>query len=107
MKPENKISTPAKIEEVINSVDQESSENVKNRLIFLINELINKDFASLVQLLYKIDIDEKKLKQLLKDEPETNAASTIADLIIKRQIQKIATRKQFDKGQKPAAEDSW
>ena len=49
-----------------NDINQENNDSIKGRLIILINELINKDFSSLVQLLYRIDVDENKLKENLK-----------------------------------------
>ena len=107
MSSENSIPLTDKIFFLVNSIQKNSSEDARGQLIFLINELIKNDFASLIQLLYRIDINEKKLKQLLKEHPEADSASIITDLIIARQIQKAATKKQFDKGQKSGSEDSW
>jgi hypothetical protein len=44
---------------------------------------------------------------LLEAYADTNAAATIADLIISRQLQKIATKKQYSERKKPGADDSW
>jgi len=68
---------------------------IKDQLAAYINDLINYDFNKLVSLLYRIDINEKKLKQLLEENPTYNAGHIIADLIIERQIQKLKTRQQF------------
>jgi hypothetical protein len=51
-------------------------------------------------------VDEKKLKQLLQQYTGSASASIIADLIISRQLQKIATKKQFSK-EEPGHQDSW
>lgn len=59
-----------------------------------INHLINNNFEQLVQLLYRLDVPEKKLKEALAVQP-SNAATVIADFIIQRQLQKIQTRNQF------------
>ncbi len=107
MSSENPITIPDKIVALTNSTVEGSFPGIRDQLILLINELINKDFASLVQLLYKIDIDEKKLKQLLKSHIENTSATIIADLIIERQIQKIKTKEQFSHREKPPPEDSW
>ncbi len=72
-----------------------SPEQLKDQLASYINELINHDFNKLVSLLYRIDINEKKLRQLLEANPTYNAGHIIADLIIERQIQKLKTRQQF------------
>jgi hypothetical protein len=95
MQPGNPISIPDKIFAATKTLGDKPSEELREQLIFLINELINSDFEALVQLLYRIDVDEKKLKQLLQAYADTDAASIIADLIISRQLQKTATKKQF------------
>jgi hypothetical protein len=50
----------------------------------LINELIKNDFSRLVQLLYRIDVSEKKLKNILQENPNENAGKLIAAVIIER-----------------------
>ena len=62
------------------------------RLSEFLNELIQKDFQKLIRLLYRIDISEAKLKQLLQQPPEEDASKIIAQLIIERQLQKIKSR---------------
>ncbi len=54
-----------------------------------INQLILTNFEKLVQLLYRIDVSEAKLKTLLKENPEKDAGKLIAWLITERQLQKI------------------
>jgi hypothetical protein len=68
---------------------------LRSRLAAHINELINHDFHRLVSLLYRIDISEKKLKQLLADNPGQDAAPMIAGMIIERQAQKAGLRQRF------------
>jgi hypothetical protein len=48
-----------------------------------------------VTLLYRIDVDENKLKKILKEQAGTDAAQIIAQLIIEREQQKAETRKKF------------
>jgi len=45
-----------------------------------------------VQLLYRIDVNEARLKQVLKDNPNEDAGKIIAQLIIERQQQKAASK---------------
>ncbi len=71
------------------------SNETHNKLSVAINELILSDFDKLVLLLYRLDVDEKKLRAILKEKPGTDAGHTIADLIIERQVQKIKSRQQF------------
>ena len=72
------------------------------------NELIKNNFNYVIQLLYRIDISEVKLKQLLKDNPTEDAGKIIAQLIIERQQQKMVSRNSFSK--KPSRfyeEEKW
>jgi len=60
-----------------------------NELASEINQLILTNFERLIQLLYRIDVSELKLKTLLKENPNEDAGKIIATLIIERQLQKI------------------
>lgn len=70
-----------------------SNEELCAKLSVEINRLINYDFEKLVYYLYRIDIDETKLRMLLEQKKEENTANHIANLIIERQLQKINSRK--------------
>ena len=70
-------------------------DNAHKKLYAIINELLTNDFEKLVYILYRFDVSEEKLKKLLQQKPETDAAQIIADLLIERQLQKIKTRQQF------------
>ena len=72
-----------------------SGEELVTILSSHINLLIETDFQKLVSILYRIDISESKLSQVLKDNPGTDAGSIIAELMIERQLQKIKSRQQF------------
>jgi hypothetical protein len=72
-----------------------SFEELQNKLAIHVNHLIQHHFEQLVSLLYRIDVSEAKIKSLLQQQPNEDAAKIIAALIIERQIQKIKTRQQF------------
>ena len=72
-----------------------SFEEVRQQLQDAVSRLIETDFRKLALVLYRIDVNERKLKYLLQENVGTDAAGIIADLIIERQLQKIETRKQF------------
>lgn len=72
-----------------------SEEQLLEKISFFIDNLIRNDFQKLVAILYKVDVNENKLKQLLQQREGENAAKIIATLILERQIQKIQTRKTF------------
>lgn len=68
---------------------------LKNKLSSYIHHLINNDFNKLVSILYRIDVSEQKLRQLLEGNPLEDAGTIIAELIIERQQQKLQSRKLF------------
>jgi hypothetical protein len=72
-----------------------SLEELKQKLSLYVNHLINHDFEKLVFYLYRIDVNEAKMKQLLEQREGEDAPGLIADLIIERQLQKIKSRQQF------------
>lgn len=84
-----------------------SLNELRDTLAIHINSLISNNFERLVSLLYRVDVSEPKLKQLLKDNPGTDAAVIIAGLIIERQLQKIESRRKFSSGGDIAEEDKW
>ena len=84
-----------------------SSENLILDLALLINELIVRDFQKLVFILYRIDVNENKLKRILKENNGENAANTIAELIVERQLQKIKSKKEFGTQANFNDEEKW
>ena len=68
---------------------------LKEQLTQYINHLINTNFEKLIFYLYRIDVQEDKMRQLLQQQEGENAASLIAQLIIDRQLQKIKSRAEF------------
>ena len=82
-------------------------ENLRDQLVEIINNLLLNDFNKLVHVLYRVDISEQKLKQLLQKNPTTDAAVIIAELLIARQQQKIATKQSFKANENIADEDKW
>jgi hypothetical protein len=84
-----------------------SVEELTAMLAIHINKLLQSNFEKLVNLLYRIDVSEKKLKQLLKDHPKEDAGNIIASLIIERQLEKIKSRKQFKTDDSFDGEEKW
>lgn len=64
-------------------------------LVNTINDLILHDFEKLVFVLYRIDVNEAKIKSLLATKTDTNAAELIADAIVERINQKKAAKEIF------------
>ncbi|HEY5391795.1 MAG TPA: hypothetical protein VIJ57_06750 [Hanamia sp.] len=78
-----------------NSIEEVPNEQTKKRLLDLINELIQKDFNALLQLLYRIDVDEKKIRLYLNQNKNLDSAELLTDMVIERQLQKIKSRHKF------------
>ena len=74
---------------------EKSYAEIHAQLSAYINSLIKDDFDKLITYLYRIDVNEQKLKSLLQENPDEDAGNIIASLIVERQQQKIKTREQF------------
>ncbi len=72
-----------------------------------INHLITTDFSKLISILYRLDISETKLRQLLDAANDISAGLIIASLIIERQMQKLEARKNFKNGVDIPEDEKW
>ena len=88
------------------SPDRNFSVN-KQLLAERINELLISDFQKLISILYRVDINEQRLKTLLKENPGTDAGLIIADLMIERQLQKIKSRQQYRRDENISDDGKW
>ncbi len=61
----------------------------------MINDLIKEDFSKLVQLLYRIDVSEVKLKNVLKEHPNEDAGKLMAKIVIERLAATKKARESF------------
>lgn len=88
------------IPEINSSLDLQLAESLSydelhKKLSEEINYLINNQFEKLVYYLYRIDVNENKMRGILDKNEGENAAELIANLVIERQLQKIKSRQQF------------
>jgi len=72
-----------------------------------INELIEKDFSRLVQLLYRLDVSEDKLKSVLIEHPTGDAGDLIAQLIMERIAQREIAKNMFTQQGEIPEEEKW
>lgn len=102
---------PAEFELYIQKLDEDLSlkddKHFMSQLEYLVNQLIENDFSRLVQILYRIDVNELQLKNLMHLNPGTDATILITDLIIERQVQKIEFRMKYHSKRNISDEEIW
>src|SRR6476661_5791947 len=72
-----------------------------------INYLLLHDFEKLVSILYRIDVNESRLKAMIVNQQDTASADIIAQLVIDRQLEKIRSRQQYRRDNNIADEERW
>lgn len=70
-----------------------------------INQLIKSDLPKLISILYRLDVDELKLKSMLAQYNQLHAGLVIAALVFDRQKQKMKTKAAFKKPPEEIDED--
>jgi len=68
-----------------------------------VNDLLNSDPGLLFSYLYRLDVSEQRVKQVVHHSNDDNAPRALAELILHRQIQRVKTKKTIK--QKPI--DGW
>jgi|ERR1043165_6985640 hypothetical protein len=81
--------------------------SLKEKLGEHINELIQNDFQQLVRILYRVDVDESKIKQILGENPGKDTGNILAELIIERQLQKLKSRNQYKPNDNIPKDEKW
>jgi len=79
-------------ESLLNFNDVLSLEELKKYLAEKIALMMEKNFDLLLSSLYRIDIDEDKVKELFSGKIRENIPDGLATLIIERQLQKLYYR---------------
>lgn len=72
-------------------------DEIHSNIMNAIKKIDNKDFSKYRHLLYRIDISEKTVELELKLKPDSERYAVLADLIIKRILQKVILKIQFSK----------
>ena len=98
---------PPEIQALLQRVTPVPDETLVQQLQNAINYLIVHDFEKLVHILYTVDVDEKRLKSLLQQQPQQDAAALITALLVERQLQKIAMRQRFNSSGTTNEEEAW
>jgi hypothetical protein len=81
------------IEAALSMIEGQCGAENKKELASLLNDMILHRFDLLVQLLYRVDVPEQQVKQLLQAHPQSDAGMLLAELLLQRQEQKKAILK--------------
>lgn len=95
------------LEEIKPSLPATRKQKLKELLAHYLNELIQHDFAALVQVLYRVDVPEKKLKMVLQERTGEDAGNILAELLIQRQEEKRAMTNSLNISPEDSEEERW
>lgn len=82
-------------------------ESFMKNLSEAINYLIQHDFNRLVQILYRMDISESRLKEMLGMHAGHDAGLIIAELVVEREREKILSRRQNKRKDDIPEDEKW
>jgi hypothetical protein len=77
--------------------NKDNLQQVRAVLIDKIDYLLSHDFEKLLWILYRVDVNETKAKEMLVQHSAEKPSEILADLIIEREMQKAITRIKFRK----------
>lgn len=79
----------------------------RDLLATYINNLLLNDFNALVYLLYRVDVDEARLKLILAENREYDAAYIITEVLLERMKEKEASRRSFNSNEDIPEDEKW
>ena len=81
-------------------LSSKSEADLLEQLSTYLNELVNRDFNAVVQILYRMDVSEIKVRQKLANPlPNETAGSILAHLLIQRELEKMKWRERYKNGE--------
>lgn len=104
---DNILLVKAQLSEDFNLPVTNDQEQLAKALAEGINQLIQTDFTRLINMLYRIDISEKTLKETLEQQADEDAGPLIARLIIERLLQKQQMQAKFKTQDNIPDDDKW
>ncbi|MDA0196488.1 MAG: hypothetical protein O2887_15605 [Bacteroidetes bacterium] len=79
-------------------IDEEDYDSVLNALTKAIKNYLDSDLNNLLNILYRIDINESEVKKILTTAPPEEMAKQLAEKILRRELQKVLTRQKYRPG---------
>ena len=68
-----------------------------SQILPLVEKVQKENFQSFYNLMYRIDISESQIKKAVEESKDKSFSAVVTDLILKRELLKVAFRKQFEK----------
>jgi hypothetical protein len=72
-------------------------EQLRAALCLRLAELLEDDFGGLVNAMYRMDVPENKFKDALVGGTTSEIAERLADIVLNRELQRLATRRKYSK----------
>jgi hypothetical protein len=72
-----------------------ADEQIREKMIYAFSWLLDNDISKMMNILYRADVDEDRLKSLLISRSQLPSAEVVADEYIRRQKQKVETWKKY------------
>lgn len=72
-----------------------TEQELRDKLIHAFSWMLDNDISKMMQILYRADVEEERLKSLLISSSHLPSAEVIADEYLSRQRRKIETRKLY------------
>lgn len=72
---------------------------IRAKLALLIEHLLQNNFEKLCQAMYRLDVSEAKFHRVMTEKPSGEISSSLADLVIDREMQKVRTRIMHNRGE--------
>lgn len=69
-----------------------------SQILPLIEKMQNENFQNFYNLMYRIDIPEGQIKKAVAQASDKSFSETVTDLILKRELLKVVTRKHYSAG---------
>ncbi|MFD2201467.1 hypothetical protein [Shivajiella indica] len=63
----------------------------------IVSKMLDREFEKLLNICYRVDLGENRLKAILHESPPENMAMELATALVKRQVQKIEIRQKYSK----------
>jgi hypothetical protein len=74
---------------------QDGNQELKDKLKIVIDHLLQTDFEKLLSIMYRLDINESRFKNVISGMYGNDVSGTLAEIVIERELQKVETRKKY------------